>query len=41
MSDFESAFEKMIRNEGGYKLYQVKADHGGVTYAGISRNAKL
>lgn len=38
MSDFEQAFEKMIRNEGGYRLHQVKADRGGLTYAGISRN---
>lgn len=38
MADFAQAFEKMIRNEGGYILHQVKGDTGGMTYAGIARN---
>jgi lysozyme family protein len=38
MADFAQAFEKMIRNEGGYVLHQVKGDTGGMTYAGIARN---
>jgi len=40
MSDrFVSAFEQMIRNEGGYVLHTVAGDRGGMTYAGIARNA--
>ncbi len=39
MAEFEQAFEKMIVNEGGYKLHHVKGDTGGQTYAGIARNA--
>jgi lysozyme family protein len=38
MAEFKPAFEKMIRNEGGYKLHQVSGDKGGQTYAGIARN---
>lgn len=38
MAAFESAFEKMIYNEGGYKLINVPGDTGGQTYAGIARN---
>ena len=38
MSEFEQAFEKMIRNEGGYVLHLVSGDRGGQTYAGIARN---
>lgn len=38
MAAFESAFEKMITNEGGYKLINVPGDTGGQTYAGIARN---
>lgn len=38
MSDFNPAFERMIKNEGGYRLVDVKADRGGQTYAGIARN---
>lgn len=38
MADFEPAFEKMIKNEGGYILHQVSGDRGGQTYAGIARN---
>lgn len=37
MADFAQAFEKMIRNEGGYRLHEVKGDRGGMTYAGIAR----
>lgn len=37
MADFTPAFEKMITDEGGYKLSNNKADRGGPTYAGISR----
>lgn len=38
MSDFAVAYERMIRNEGGYVLHQVAGDRGGQTYAGIARN---
>jgi lysozyme family protein len=38
MSDFLQAFERMIVNEGGYKLHTVAGDRGGMTYAGIARN---
>lgn len=38
MADFSPAFERMIRNEGGYRLVNVAADRGGQTYAGIARN---
>lgn len=38
MAEFINAYEKMIRNEGGYKLHIVRGDRGGQTYAGISRN---
>ena len=37
MADFLTAFEGMIRNEGGYVLHTVKHDKGGQTYAGIAR----
>lgn len=37
MADFSPAFERMIRNEGGYKLTDIKGDKGGQTYAGIAR----
>lgn len=39
MADFLPAFERMILNEGGYVLHTVKGDRGGMTYAGIARNA--
>ncbi len=39
MSEFLVAFERMIENEGGYKLHTVKGDTGGMTYAGIARNS--
>lgn len=37
MASFVEAFEKMITNEGGYQLHQVKGDRGGQTFAGIAR----
>jgi len=38
MATFKTAFDKMIKNEGGYKLHSVDGDRGGQTYAGIARN---
>lgn len=38
MADFLPAYERMILNEGGYKLHDVPGDAGGQTYAGIARN---
>lgn len=38
MSDFQPAYEAMIRAEGGYVLHNVPGDRGGLTYAGIARN---
>lgn len=38
MADFNPAFERMIQNEGGYRLTNVAADRGGQKYAGIARN---
>lgn len=38
MADFSPAFERMIQNEGGYRLVNIAADRGGQTYAGIARN---
>lgn len=35
---FDVAYESMILAEGGYKLYTVPGDTGGMTYAGIARN---
>lgn len=37
MADFKQAFEKMINNEGGYRLHTVRGDRGGMTYSGIAR----
>lgn len=37
MANFEQAFERALVAEGGYKLHKVKADTGGLTYAGIAR----
>lgn len=37
MADFESAFQKTMQNEGGYRLHEVEGDRGGMTYAGIAR----
>lgn len=39
MAEFVPAFERMIVDEGGYKLHTVAGDRGGQTYAGIARNA--
>ena len=38
MSNFEKAFEFMIKNEGGYINHKVEGDRGGQTYAGVARN---
>ena len=38
MADFNPAFERMIRDEGGFVLHNVLGDRGGQTYAGIARN---
>lgn len=38
MGDFEKAFERTLKNEGGYKLTDDPDDRGGMTYAGIARN---
>lgn len=38
MAEFAPAFERMIRDEGGYVLHNVPGDRGGQTYAGIARN---
>jgi len=37
MADFAPAFEKVIADEGGYKLTDIPGDRGGMTYAGIAR----
>lgn len=34
---FDTAFERMILNEGGYRLTNISNDRGGQTYAGIAR----
>jgi lysozyme family protein len=39
MADFNPAFEKMLHDEGGMKLTNIPGDRGGMTYAGIARNA--
>jgi len=39
MADFLPAFERVILNEGGYKLTTVPGDRGGQTYAGITRKS--
>jgi lysozyme family protein len=38
MADFIPAFEKMLKDEGGYQLTTLAGDTGGMTYAGIARN---
>jgi lysozyme family protein len=38
MADFNPAFEKMLRDEGGFQLTDIPGDRGGMTYAGIARN---
>ena len=35
---FETAYDKMIQDEGGYVLHKIEGDTGGQTYAGIARN---
>ncbi len=37
MAEFSLAYNKMIRNEGGYINHKILGDRGGQTYAGISR----
>ena len=37
MADFLPAFERVLLEEGGYKLTNSPNDRGGMTYAGISR----
>lgn len=37
MAEFVPSFERMMENEGGYKLHDVPGDRGGMTYAGIAR----
>jgi lysozyme family protein len=37
MAEFNPAFEKMLRDEGGYQLTDIPGDRGGQTYAGIAR----
>lgn len=39
MADFNPAFQKVLRDEGGFKLTDIPGDRGGMTYAGIARNA--
>ena len=41
MADFDPAFDKMIRNEGGFKLTHIAGDRGGQTYAGIAKPGEL
>jgi len=37
LANFEQAYDKMMEDEGGYVLHEVKGDRGGQTYAGIAR----
>ncbi len=37
MADFLQSYERMIVNEGGYRLTITKGDRGGMTFCGISR----
>jgi lysozyme family protein len=37
MADFNPAFEKMLKDEGGFQLTDIPGDRGGQTYAGIAR----
>jgi lysozyme family protein len=39
MADFDPAFQKVLHDEGGFKLTDIPGDRGGMTYAGIARNA--
>jgi lysozyme family protein len=38
-SDFNQAFDRTMKNEGGFVLHTVEGDRGGMTYAGIARNS--
>lgn len=38
-TNFDRSFDKMIYNEGGFVLHKIPGDRGGLTYAGISKNA--
>ena len=38
MAEFLPSFDRMISNEGGFKLTDIKGDRGSVTYSGIARN---
>jgi lysozyme family protein len=38
MAELQPAFERMLRDEGGFVLHTVEGDRGGMTYAGIARN---
>ena len=38
MADFEPAFQRTLKAEGGFRLTNIKGDRGGQTYAGIARN---
>ena len=38
MADFDVAFSRTMKAEGGYKLTNDPVDLGGMTYAGIARN---
>lgn len=38
MAEFAPIYERMILDEGGYRLTNVAGDRGGMTYAGIARN---
>lgn len=37
MAEFLPAFDRMLANEGGFKLTDIKGDKGGQTYSGIAR----
>ena len=37
MADFQPAFERMLRDEGGMVLHTVPGDRGQLTYAGVAR----
>ena len=39
MADFIRAYERVLAEEGGYKLTNDKRDKGGQTYAGIARRS--
>lgn len=39
MAEFLPPFERMLINEGGMVLHEVKDDRGGQTFAGIARNS--